>query len=411
MTKLTICTLVVLFLIRCASAQQKEHEKIITAFVGAKIYPSPTDSAIEGGVILVQQGKIIAVGKAGKVKIPTGVRQIDCKGNVITAGFWNSHIHLTETQFENAAQLPADSLGKRLQRMLSLYGFVYAFDIGSFPENTAAIKKRISSGEILGPAIFTTGSPFVPQNGNPFYVAPVQLPQLTSSEQTKKEIAHHIQQGADGIKLFTGSPVAPDKVLFMPVAIAKQAAITAHQRNKPVFAHPTSNGGVDVVLQSGIDILAHTTPDGGEPWSPELAQKLVASNVCLIPTVKLWKWELYRKNIPGSYLQKFINLSVQQLKAFSSAGGKVLFGTDVGYMTDYNPSDEYDYMQKAQLSFRDILATLTTTPAQKFRQYHHTGKIVVGRDADLVILHEDPANNIRSFANVKAVYKKGIKIY
>ena len=45
-----------------------------------------------------------------------------------------------------------------------------------------------------------------------------------------------------------------------------------------------------------------------------------------------------------------------QLREFTALGGQVLFGTDVGYMTDYDPSDEYAYMQRAGLSIRSAPA-------------------------------------------------------
>ena len=43
----------------------------------------------------------------------------------------------------------------------------------------------------------------------------------------------------------------------------------------------------------------------------------------------------------------------------------MLFGTDVGYMTDYDPSEEYTLLEQAGLSFADVLATLTIAPARR----------------------------------------------
>jgi hypothetical protein len=64
------------------------------ALVGAKIYPSPTEPPIENGSILMHQGQILAVGPAHAIKIPRGATIIDCKGLIVTAGFWNSHVHI-----------------------------------------------------------------------------------------------------------------------------------------------------------------------------------------------------------------------------------------------------------------------------------------------------------------------------
>jgi imidazolonepropionase-like amidohydrolase len=91
--------------------------------------------------------------------------------------------------------------------------------------------------------------------------------------------------------------------------------------------------------------------------------------------------------------------------------GQVLFGTDVGYMTDYNPADEYMYMQKAGLSFRQILATLTTAPAARFNKSSLTGKIQKGMEADLVILSANPLKNIKNLTSVLYTIKHGEIIY
>ena len=43
-----------------------------------------------------------------------------------------------------------------------------------------------------------------------------------------------------------------------------------------------------------------------------------------------------------------------------------MFGTDTGYLTDYSMDEEYRQLGLAGLSFRDVLAMLTTNPAQRF---------------------------------------------
>src|ERR1700722_11594206 len=64
------------------------------ALIGAKIYLSPTEPPIENGSILVHAGQVLAIGSASAIKIPRSAEIIDCKGLVITAGFWNSHVHI-----------------------------------------------------------------------------------------------------------------------------------------------------------------------------------------------------------------------------------------------------------------------------------------------------------------------------
>src|ERR1700689_5741808 len=62
--------------------------------VGAKIYPSPDEAPLENASILIHDGKIQALGPARSVPIPAAATRIDCKGLTVTAGFWNSHVHI-----------------------------------------------------------------------------------------------------------------------------------------------------------------------------------------------------------------------------------------------------------------------------------------------------------------------------
>ncbi len=79
-----------------------------------------------------------------------------------------------------------------------------------------------------------------------------------------------------------------------------------------------------------------------------------------------------------------------QLRAFADLGGQVLFGTDVGYMTDYDPSDEYMFIQQAGLSYGQRLATLTTSATGRCSATARTGRLARGMDADIVVTDGDP---------------------
>src|ERR1041384_1598482 len=66
------------------------------ALVGAKIYPSPAGVAVEGGTVLVHDGRIAAVGPSATIKIPKEATVLNCQGMVVTAGFWNSRVHIVD---------------------------------------------------------------------------------------------------------------------------------------------------------------------------------------------------------------------------------------------------------------------------------------------------------------------------
>ncbi len=102
---------------------------------------------------------------------------------------------------------------------------------------------------------------------------------------------------------------------------------------------------------------------------------------------------------------------VGQLRAWLASGGVILFGTDVGGMDDYDPGDEYALMAEAGMTFRQILAALTTAPADKFGESARLGRIAPGLTADLVVLNGDPSRDVRTFAAVRYAIRDGKVIY
>jgi imidazolonepropionase-like amidohydrolase len=390
---------------------QQDNNTHTLALVGARIYPSPTAAPIEKATVLIRNGKIAAVGSTDQVKVPADAKVIDCSGLVLTSAFWNCHVHFIEPKWQNADKIPSAQFSQQMDDMLTSHGFAHVFDLAEFNiYNILLMRTRIKSGEVHGPVIYTVGSPLVPRNGSPFYIRPFTLPEASDPQYAVAHVRQQIDSGADGIKLWTGSPVG-DSIAHMPPDIIRAITSTAHSLGKPVFSHPTDTKGVMAAVNGGVDVLAHTTPDGGELWSQDTIRQMLAAHIALIPTLKLWTIELHRNHVTGPAYDNFIHIAQQQLHDFSAAGGTVLFGTDVGYIPDYTTGDEYTLLAGSGLSFTQILAMLTTTPAQKFHLADKTGQIAVGMDADIVLLSADPASDIRSFDKVKYTFGQGKIIY
>jgi imidazolonepropionase-like amidohydrolase len=383
------------------------------ALVGAKIYLSPSEPPIESGTILVHSGHILSVGPIAEIKVPRSMTVIDCKGLVVTAGFWNSHVHILTPGLVHADRLSSEQTMSQLQEMLTRWGFTTVFDIASVLQNTNLIRHRIASGEAKGPRILTVGEPFWVKGGTPIYIKGflkanhISIPEVKSTAQAKERVRQQIRDGADGIKIFANS-VERNEILTMPLDLAKVIVAEAHRAGKPVFAHVSNNQGIEVAIQSGVDILAHTTPTD-DLWSPPFAHRLVAAHMALTPTLTLW--EVESKNASPKELEKGMSRAAEQLEAFSRAGGQVLFGTDVGYIEQFDTSEEFKWMSRAGMSFQEILASLTTNPAQRFGYATHSGRIAKGLDADLVVLRADPAQNTSAFSKVRYTIRRGEVIY
>jgi imidazolonepropionase-like amidohydrolase len=404
----------------------------VLVLVGAKVYTSPTDPPIADGTIVLRGDKILGVGasritavkpgeyvmdaflgKRGYYSVPTNAPVLDCEGLVITAGFQNSHVHFTESKWDDAERQPSEKLHKQLDDMLARYGFTAVVDLGSFLENTVAIRKRIESGEVAGPRILTAGGGLYPPNGAPFYIRETLppeilkfLPQPVTPEEATQVVQREIAGGADVIKLFTGSLIEPGRVKSMPEVVAAAAVAEAHRHDRLVFAHPSNIEGATVAIDAQVDVLAHTTSVAGD-WSESMIAQMKRQHMSLIPTLKLWKYEAAKSGSSPEDQLGFQARAAKNLTAYAKAGGQILFGTDVGYMTDYDTAEEFAAMSRAGLSPMQILASLTTAPAERFGESNKRGRIAAGMDADLVILNSDPAQDASNFARVCMTYRAG----
>ena len=134
---------------------------------------------------------------------------------------------------------------------------------------------------------------------------------------------------------------------------------------------------------------------------PDVVARLKAANVSLIPTLALF-------NSPTEINQGILH----EVKSYADAGGTILFGTDVGYLTDYpDLTREFDLLSRAGLTFSQILASLTTAPAQRLGFGKTSARIAKGLDADFAVLDGDPAKDIMAFSRVKMTIRKGQIIY
>jgi imidazolonepropionase-like amidohydrolase len=370
------------------------------ALVGAKVYRTPTAEPIADGAVLVAAGKIVAVGPRGQVAVPTSARVMDCAGKVVTAGFWNSHVHFSEPAWRGAATAPAARLEEHLRDMLLRWGFTTVYDLGSRPDDTLGLRRRIESGELAGPRIFTMGM-FFPKNGRPSYARDdVALPLLATAEESSALARRYLALGLDGVKLFTGSFQGVDRpVVHMEPAVAAAAVSVAHAEKKPAFAHPQDRRGVDIALDSGVDVLAHTIPSEGQ-FTPDELARMKAQHVALVPTLAVWTHFVY-----GDAATRSLDAAVDEVRSYFAEGGTILFGTDVGYDTEYDTTQELEYMGRA-MPWQDVLASLTLNPSHYFGR-SDAGKIDVGVVADLVVLDGDPAVDVRNLARVRATIRAG----
>jgi len=292
-----------------------------------------------------------------------------------------------------------------MRDMLTKWGFTTVWDLGSDPRASLPLRARINAGNVAGPNILLAGNMY-PKGGHPIYVpAEVEVPEVATPDEAATMARNFLGMGHNGIKLFTGAFMGDKPVVNMDPTVAKAAVDVAHAQGKPVFAHPQNTAGVETVIGAGVDVMAHTVPSQRGGYTPEQLARFKSQGIALTPTLSLFTTVV----LDPAATARIVTATVDQLRQFTENGGVVLFGTDVGFIKIYDTTLEYELMHRA-LSERQILASLTTNPAQYFKAAKK-GRVEKGFDADVVVLDGDPMADVKNLAKVAWTIRAGKVIY
>jgi imidazolonepropionase-like amidohydrolase len=177
------------------------------AITNASVYPRPGAAKIEAATIIIRNGRIEDVGSG----LDTGdLPVLDAAGAAVTAGLWNSHVHLTDPAL-------GDDAATILRDMLLRYGFTSVVDTGSELRDTRRLAAAIEAGRLPGPRIITASGSLVYTDGTPSYLPGIRLPEVATAAEGAAAVKRFLDAGADGIKIFSGSfQAAADTVLLPP---------------------------------------------------------------------------------------------------------------------------------------------------------------------------------------------------
>ena len=403
--KKTISIFALQMLFVCAVFAQEKP----TAYINARIIPI-VGQPIEQGILLVQNGKITAVGDARTVRLSSDVVVIDLKGKVIMPGLVDSHSHIGDgagadgsSPIQPDVRL-LDSLNPRaasLQRAQS--GGITTVNVmpGSGHLNsgqTLYLKLRDGvnkiddllvydkDGKYMGGIKFANGTNPMRPGGGVFPGTRAKSAALVREQLVKA------QEYGDKIK-----KAGSDKSKLPPRDLAMEALVEVLEGKRVVHFHTHRHDDILTVLRLQKEfgfkvVLQHVS----EAWkvANEIAAAKVPSSIIMIEA-------------PGGKLET-MDISMTNGAALEKAGALAGFHTD-DYITDSRL-----FLRSAGLAVRNgmsrekALYGMTMANAIMLDMQERVGSLETGKDADFIVLSGDP---ISVYTHVQQTYVEGVKVF
>ena len=334
---------------------------------------------LSNAVLIIENGKISAVGRMGEVSIPSGIQTIDLEGKTILPGFIDAHVHGSNNAYSLAAWIKA--------------GVTTVCDLGSSPDPYFFAFRDATLTHPDYARIVAAG-PIVTSPGG--YPIPVWGPQValevTSTEDARTKVGELLDKGADIIKISVVDTLSPEEI----------QAITdlVHQRGTLVLAHVDTLSGLELAVDNGVDIASHMVP---EKIPDDLIKKMAQRDFYIIPTA------VEMMNLYNGVKAQIID----NMKRFSAAGGKLVLGDDYGNsgIELGMPIKDIDLMLQAGLTPMQVILAGTKYAAHACHRDQELGTLEAGKMADILVVQGNPLVDTSSLLNVKMVLRDGVVVW
>jgi len=381
------------------------------ALTGARIVTMDEDRVIPSGDILVQDGRITAVGASGSVQIPAGARRVDVSGKTIIPGLIDTHKHTTREA--------RDILSQQSWEMASnlAHGITTALEPSGTPEGIFVMAENVEAGLQLGPRMYSTG------------------PSISSGTAARRGNIETLDDARHEVNRLKS---------YGAVAIKEYQQRRRDQRQKTVEASReaglmvTCEGDADHLEYIAIAMDGHTGcehPILTLPIYRDVAQFLGKAEFFYSPTLNvggagpwgedfyyqekdLWKDAKLQRFIPWRWLYPHTQrrtlrpvsaypfpITAQGVADIIAAGGYGAIGAH-GQLQGIDSHFELWQMASAMPPMT-ALKTATIFPAMFIGADKDLGSIATGKIADLVVLNSDPLTNIRNSTDIRYVMKNG----
>jgi len=394
----------------------------IKAFVGARVIDGTDRAPIDNGVIVVRDGRIVAVGPLGRVTIPPEAQRVTLTGKTVIPGLVNAHGHVGNTVGMEQGHYSAENVLRDL-KTYAAYGVTTVYSLGD--DQDASFKARDAQNT---PAL---------DRARLFAAGPVLAPK--SPDEARTLVGGVAAMKADIVKIRVDDNLGATPK--MAPEIYKAVIDEAHKKGMRVAVHLFYLEDAKAVLDAGADFIAHSVRD--VDVDDAFVAMLKRRDVCYCPTlmreVSTFVYEstpswfsdpLFLKHAdmkaveplkePARQAQMKTSRSAQRYKAglevanrnlkkLSDAGVKIAMGTDTGppaRFQGYFELMELEMMAKAGLTPKQVLAS-ATRDAARCQKLNDVGTLEANKWADFVVLDADPLADISNVRKINSVWIAG----
>ena len=400
------------------TAKPSSQKHNVIAITGGSLIDVINNTTVANATVVIENGIIKKVGTTDNVTIPANAFIINAKGKTILPGLWDMHSH-----FEQAEWGPAYLAA----------GVTTVRDCGNEFGYINTIQKAIDEGKGVGPHILKAG--IIDGKG----VFSLGIIQADTKEEAITAVRRYKENGFVQIKIY--SSVKP--------AVVKYICDEAHRLGLTVTGHIPFGMTLQQGVDSGMDMVNHVQYVYSVMKKSKTDQSINfddSANVALLDFIKqhhvvidptLGVFELgYRSlkdsittiepafaSLPAPMQPLFINTGVSSdsdiafgkrimttFKQITNALYKdsitIVAGTDMGF-PGFSLPRELELYVESGLTPMQAIQTATIVPARVMKKDLVSGSVEQGKQADLIIIDEDPLQNIRNIRKVSTVIKDG----
>lgn len=403
-------------------------------------------TTIENGVLLVEGGRIAAVGEATAVSVPENVARINLAGKTVMPAMIDAHAHLGYEGYQSwgAENYSRETLIDHLNRY-SYYGFAAVFSAGSDPHELALEIQRAQQQGSLGGARFLFAAGMGPPGQGPNdrfleHALAIQestgmtvLSGLASAEQARTAAAAVAGKGMSFIKIWVDDRGGSQDKLAPE--IYRPLLIEARQLGLDVLVHQQFVSDMPDLLDAGVTGFLHGRQ--GPELDRELAEQIAAAGAFVVPNLGLG--ELRRERVADdpflaeatapqviarlgeSFDQRPVSaVSADQESELRESMGHllaadvdILLGTDAGAVPDhffgYTGHRELEIFVRLGMTPGQAIMAATSKPAARLG-LEDLGTLATGKRADFLVLDANPLENIRNTRSISRFFQGGVEV-